>query len=491
MRHPDPRAPGLFLALILIALAPTAAAAQTTVVVNVVDNDFVNPATGLHYDPVIQPGDTVRWVWPTSTFGLHSTTSLSGQPEQWDSGLQSQPFLFEHTFTNVGTSTYICSLHGFDLGGGNAIGMSGQVVVQPVPEPASVLLVAAVVGGAGYGLRRRARAAAARRAGATLVEVVVVLGILSVMTGLLLPAVQKVRESANYINCRNNLKQIGLALHNHEAAHGHYPGVGKLPHQDSVLVQLLPYLDLDPVRQKIDPSRPLFVQFGDNGRLDAAQAEAARTVVPQFLCPSDPQPPATKAYDYAELAGTNYVFNAGTGTGTTYDFRFPTDGVVWYGSRVRPKDVTDGLASTMFAAETLRGPGFDEQSPRPWVSTGCLTALSPTTPGTRPPLSDSLCMSTMTSMIWRGDRAASWVGGPGHRSVFNTYRMPNDAMTDCGVSGLGWFKASGPHRGAGGVNMVLGDGSVHFVKNHIDPELWRGLSTRGDREVIASYCGCK
>jgi plastocyanin len=134
MRHP---ASALVLALILLALVPATAAAQTTVVVNVVNNDFVNPATGLHYDPVITQGDTVRWVWFSGPFSAHSTTSVSGQPEQWDSGIQGEPFTFDHLFTTVGTSTYICSLHGFDLGGGNAIGMSGQVVVQaaPVPEP--------------------------------------------------------------------------------------------------------------------------------------------------------------------------------------------------------------------------------------------------------------------------------------------------------------------------------------------------------------------
>jgi prepilin-type processing-associated H-X9-DG protein len=67
--------------------------------------------------------------------------------------------------------------------------------------------------------------------------------------------------------------------------------------------------------------------------------------------------------------------------------------------------------------------------------------------------------------------------------------MPNDAMIDCGVFGLGWFKASSNH--PGGVNMVLGDGSVHFIKDHIDAQTWRALSTRGDREAIGSYCGCK
>jgi prepilin-type processing-associated H-X9-DG protein len=66
--------------------------------------------------------------------------------------------------------------------------------------------------------------------------------------------------------------------------------------------------------------------------------------------------------------------------------------------------------------------------------------------------------------------------------------MPNDPMADCGTFGLGWYKASSGH--PGGANMVLGDGSVHFIKNHIELDLWRALSTRHDNEVIGSYCGC-
>jgi hypothetical protein len=97
-------------------------------------------------------------------------------------------------------------------------------------------------------------------------------------------------------------------------------------------------------------------------------------------------------------------------------------------------------------------------------------------------------MPDMVGMTWRGDRNVSWIGGPGHRALFNTYLMPNDPMPDCGSFGLGRFKASSGH--PGGINMILGDGSVHFVKNHIEMETWRALSTRGDSEALGSYCGC-
>jgi hypothetical protein len=100
-----------------------------------------------------------------------------------------------------------------------------------------------------------------------------------------------------------------------------------------------------------------------------------------------------------------------------------------------------------------------------------------------------MCMMDMVSMYWRGDRNASWIGGPGHRGLFNTYLMPNDSMPDCASWGLGRFKASSNHP-PGGVNMILGDGSVHFIKNHVDMDTWRALSTRGTGEALGSYCGC-
>jgi prepilin-type N-terminal cleavage/methylation domain-containing protein len=490
------------LALAGLALGPGAAAAQTTFNIDVYNFDFgdfsVTPPA--HVDPMIHVGDTVHWRWVN---GLHSTTSVAGIAESWDSGIQSTVgFTFDHTFTHVGTFEYYCQVHGVDNGNGTAGGlMHGSVIVQPVPEPSSVLLVASVAGGLAYGCRRRARLPAGlasrppRRPAFTLLELLVVLAILGLFAGLLLPAVQKVRESANYTSCRNNLKQISLAMHNYEVTYGHFPGMGSEPHQDSVLARLLPFLELDGLRQRIDTNRPLFVPIGDYGRLDPSQAEAAKTVVSRFLCPSDGRSPVFTGYDQAALAGGNYVVNAGTGTGTYYDFRYPTDGMFWYGSKLRHRDVTDGLSSTMFVSEALLGAGSDNYDPaqvdrrRHWASVICSTWPAADRPGTTPPLAASMCMMDTFGMTWRGDRAVSWIGGPGHRGVFNTYLMPNDPMIDCGLFGLGWFKASSGH--PGGVNMVLGDGSVHFIKNHIDMNTWRALSTRNDSEVIGSYCGCK
>jgi len=341
------------------------------------------------------------------------------------------------------------------------------------------------------------RRAGGRRRAFTIIELLVVIAIIGTLIGLLLPAIQKVRESGNYITCRNHLRQIGLAIHNFEANKGYFPGIGNLPHQSSVLAQVLPYLDLDNLRQLIAVNQPLFTPDIDYGYLDDSQIEAARTVVPLFLCPSDGQSPVFAAFGADRLAGTNYVVNTGTGTGTNYDLRFPTDGVFWYGSRLRSGDMTDGLSSTMFISEALLGSARNDYEVasdprRQWMTVSCMATLNPLNaippkPGMSPPLTDDLCMSP-TGMTWIGDRGASWIGGPGQRATYNTYLMPNDRMPDCGLNGLGRYKASSGH--PGGVNMILGDGSVHFIKDHIELETWRALSTRGDCEVLGSYCGC-
>jgi len=144
----------LILAMTAVAIGPGTAAAQAVVTIDIVSDDFVDPATGLHIDPTIAVGDTVHWEWIGA---FHSTTAAAGQADSWDSGVHNPPFSFDHTFLVPGTFNYYCMVHGFDAGGGTVGGMSGTIFVRPVPEPSLVLLAAGLASAGVAGVRRLAR----------------------------------------------------------------------------------------------------------------------------------------------------------------------------------------------------------------------------------------------------------------------------------------------------------------------------------------------
>jgi plastocyanin len=159
---PAPLVRCLVLAAAVVGVCPGTAAAQTVVTIDIISNDFVNPAGNTHFDPVINVGDTVHWQWVN---GFHSTTAAAGQADSWDSGVLSPstppapPVTFDHKFLIPGTFNYYCVVHGFDAGGGQVGGMSGFIVVRPVPEPSLMLLAAGLASAGVAGWRRLARKA--------------------------------------------------------------------------------------------------------------------------------------------------------------------------------------------------------------------------------------------------------------------------------------------------------------------------------------------
>ena len=145
------------LVVLLIAatgvLAVPQAARAAVVTVHVFSFDFsTNPSGQPAVDPTIRVGDTIRWVFDE---GGHTTTSVAGIPEQWNSGFVNAGGSFNHTFTRVGTFEYYCQPHGFDAGDGNAEGMAGVIRVQPIPEPTGIAALS--VPAACVLLRRRSR----------------------------------------------------------------------------------------------------------------------------------------------------------------------------------------------------------------------------------------------------------------------------------------------------------------------------------------------
>jgi prepilin-type N-terminal cleavage/methylation domain-containing protein/prepilin-type processing-associated H-X9-DG protein len=334
------------------------------------------------------------------------------------------------------------------------------------------------------------------RAGFTLVELLTVVAIIGVLIALLLPAVQAARESSRRAACLNNLKQFGAALHDHDGAHRRFPMITFSTNglaQFSVHARLLMHMEQAGAADLIDTSQTLFDLVAGQARLSPTFAPAAATKINTFLCPSDAQGPMFTEYQSRFgadlLAGTNYVTSTGSGTGTFYDLRYPTDGPFWYNSRLALRDVLDGSSHTIFMSEALLGTGSDLRgsatpADRERQAASISNLASPVSggPGITPPMTEVLCAQATR---WVGDRGAAWIWGQMPQTTFTSYLPPNSPLPDCAAHGVGRYKAASRH--PGGVNIVLCDGSSRFIRDTISIQLWHALATRAGGEPAQDY----
>jgi len=333
-----------------------------------------------------------------------------------------------------------------------------------------------------------------RRTGVTLVEILVVVAVLALLVGLLIPTVQMARESGRRTACVNNLRQFGLALGNHEAARGgspvgsesrSFPAYRRVTPQHcrwSALAHLAPYFEERALLDGLDRSVPLYIDL----RPDAIAPQnkpIVRQTVPLFLCPADRMTAVSPLFGPTNYAGC-------TGSGADGGTPFDTDGLFGINSRTRLKDVTDGLSKTVAFSESPLGDG-----PAAGRTPAGIDALTGYGFVFATPLSEAAC-SRPFYYNFTDLRGFSWANGEYRTTLYNHARRPDSEALDCLAAlmtttdvarmyaGYGWRAARSRHRG--GVTVGMADGSVRFVANEVDADVWTAAATiaAGDASTL-------
>jgi prepilin-type N-terminal cleavage/methylation domain-containing protein len=311
-----------------------------------------------------------------------------------------------------------------------------------------------------------------RRSGFTLIELLVVIAIIAVLIALLLPAVQQAREAARRTQCKNNLKQLGLAIHNYHDTYLCIPlaDVNGTVNPVSAHARLLPYCD----------QANLYNLINFNvGYDDPTNAVPRATELSLFRCPSDPN-----RLSSAFGGRNNYYWNAGTivvmyASGATGQ---PSpNGIIYHNNLIKFSDVTDGLSNTAAMAEKLVGDGNNA------VSTPKVDTFRP---GTYPNNADEAmtqCNATNTADI--SLQGYSNVGAPWLQQYHSTNQY-NHILPPNGLSCMfppGRIATTANSQHTGGIQLLLCDGSVRFVSENLSIQTWRSLGSKDGGEVLGEF----
>jgi prepilin-type N-terminal cleavage/methylation domain-containing protein len=346
-----------------------------------------------------------------------------------------------------------------------------------------------------------------KRRGFTLIELLVVISIIAVLIALLLPAVQSAREAARRAQCTNNLKQLGLAVHNYIDTMGVVPPSGgwRATTQINMVVQhysmnafILPYMEMTTLANALNfqvapvgPNNSLSPPH-DWGYGRYANATVGAAAVNTYLCPSDPNPGnsgnnVTIGGTAYRVQGTNYHSN--NGYPRAYTGNIP-NGVGWFlgghnqiGILVSLASITDGTSNTALYSEQIKGTGGTN---KPGLNITWQSVPAPLGTTVSTPDGDyNLCQKGSTT-FW-DYRGEYWMHHDAGRGGVYTHTSPPNSFS-CNV-GNPWdtnrvHSASSYH--PGGAGLLLMDGTVRFVKNSIAKNIWRAVGTRNGNEIVSA-----
>ena len=324
-----------------------------------------------------------------------------------------------------------------------------------------------------------------RRRGFTLIELLVVIAIIAVLIALLLPAVQQAREAARRSQCKNNLKQLGLAMHNYHDTYKVFPsasgGNGFSPH-----ARILPYMDQAPLYNTLNFLTTTAISQSTIP-VDPNNAIAWSRSLAVLRCPSD-----TDTLPAASLVGgrNSYWTNTGTGVlngapgtvaGST-NFGMPeNNGMVIQSKCIGLSDIIDGASNTALMTEKRLGDGSNS------IATPATDTYQP---GTYPNNADealALCMAIdplNLSFQGKSNIGVSWLAGS-NDSTFTFFAQPPNGRSCRFPPSRMSSTANSLH--VGGVHVMMGDGSVKFASSSVSLAIWRGIGSRNGGEITTDF----